>query len=121
MFKRIGPKCNREIELMGLGTVPIVEKNVDMDNYYDPPQENIHYLCFSSPEDIELLINNCSEEQWSKMSIACREWYKKNASTEGSFKTTMDIVKKMENGELEKKFNKKKENLLESKKNGNCK
>lgn len=115
-LRGFGPKCNREIELMALGTVPIVEKNVDMDNYYDPPQENIHYLRFSSPEDIELLINNCSEEQWSKMSMACREWYKKNASTEGSFRTTMDIVKKMQKGELEKKIKKKEESLLESKK-----
>jgi len=115
-LRGFGPKCNREIELMALGTVPIVETNVDMDNYYDPPQENIHYLRFSSPEDIELLINNCSEERWSKMSIACREWYKKNASTEGSFKTTMDIVKKMQKGELEKKIKKKEESLLESKK-----
>ena len=55
---------------MGLGTVPIVETNVDMDNYYDPPQENIHYLRFSYLKDIEILINNCSENQWSKMSIS---------------------------------------------------
>ena len=52
---------------MALGTVPIVEKNVDMDNYYDP-QENIHYLRFSSPEEIKNLIDNCNEEKWTKMS-----------------------------------------------------
>jgi hypothetical protein len=115
-LRGFGSKCNREIELMALGTVPIVEKNVDMDNYYDPPQENIHYLRFSSPENIELLINNCSEERWTQMSLACREWYKKNASTQGSFKTTMDIVKKMKKGELEKKIKKKEESLLKSKK-----
>ena len=72
-LRGFGPKCNREIELMGLGTVPIVETNVDMDNYYDPPQEKYTLFKFSSPEeDIEILINNCSEDQWSKMSIACR-------------------------------------------------
>ena len=115
-LRGFGPKCNREIELMALGTVPIVEKNVDMDNYYDSPQENIHYLRFSSPEDIEVLIDNCSEERWSQMSLACREWYKKNGSTEGSFKTTMNIVKKMKKSELEKKIKNKEESLLESKK-----
>jgi hypothetical protein len=108
-LRGFGPKCNREIELLGLGTVPIVEKNVDMDNYYDPPQENIHYLRFSSPEDIEILINNCSEERWTQMSLACREWYKKNASTQGSFKTTMDIVKNMGQNKLDTKY--KKENI----------
>jgi len=87
-----GPKCNREIELMALGTVPIVEKNVDMDNYYDPPQENIHYLRFESANEIKVLMENCSEEKWNQMSMACREWYKKNASIEGSFNTTMEII-----------------------------
>ena len=76
-LRGFGPKCNREIELMALGTVPIVEKNVDMDNYYDPPQENIHYLRFSSPEEIQNLIDNCSEDKWTKMSLNCRDWYKK--------------------------------------------
>ena len=69
-LRGFGPKCNREIELMALGTIPIVEKNVDMDNYYDPPQENIHYLRFSSPEEIQNLIDNCSEDKWTKMSLA---------------------------------------------------
>ena len=115
-LRGFGPKCNREIELMALGTVPIVETNVDMDNYYDPPQENIHYLRFSSPEDIELLINNCSEEKWTQMSLACREWYNKNASTQGSFKTTMNIVKNMGQDKLKGKIKETEASLLESKK-----
>ena len=69
-LRGFGPKCNREIELMALGTIPIVEKNVDMDNYYDPPQENIHYLRFSSPEEIQNLIDNCSEDKWTKMKLS---------------------------------------------------
>ena len=77
----IWTKCNREIELLALGTVPIVEKNVDMDNYYEPLQENIHYFRFNSPEEIPKIINNCSKKQWEQMSIACRrEWYKENGS-----------------------------------------
>ena len=126
-LRGFGPKCNREIELMGLGTVPLVETNVDMDNYYDPPQENVHYLRFTSPEDIELLINNCSEEKWTQMSLACREWYKKNASKQGSFKTTMDIIKQMDMGEnksiektktqkLQEKIQKTSNSILECKK-----
>tara|TARA_B110001452_G_scaffold85760_1_gene70092 strand:- start:6 stop:4607 length:4602 start_codon:yes stop_codon:yes gene_type:complete len=115
-LRGFGPKCNREIELMALGTVPIVETNVDMDNYYDSPQENVHYLRFSSPEDIELLINNCSEEKWTQMSLACREWYKKNASTQGSFKTTINIVKNMGRDKLKRKIKETEASLLESKK-----
>ena len=34
-----------------------------MDNYYDPPQENIHYLRFNSADEIKVLMENCSEEK----------------------------------------------------------
>ena len=46
-----GPKCNREIELMALGTVPIIDNNVNMD-YYNKPIENIHYFRINKPEEI---------------------------------------------------------------------
>jgi hypothetical protein len=96
-----GPKCNREIELMAFGTVPIIDEYVSM-SYYDPPQENIHYFRINQPSDIKNVINNCSKEQWIKMSTACREWYNKNCSLHGSFNTTMKIIndfsKKNENG-----------------------
>ena len=61
-------------------------------SYYDPPQENIHYFRIKQPSDIKNVINNCSKEQWIKMSTTCREWYNKNCSLQGSFDTTMKII-----------------------------
>lgn len=85
-----GPKCNREIEYMGLGTVPLVTPEVDM-TYYDPPIEGKHYLRIEKPEDINV-IDNISLEKWGEMSQNCLDWYERNASPKGSFDTTMHIL-----------------------------
>ena len=39
-----GSKCHREVELMALGTVPIITESVCIDSYMDSPQENQHYF-----------------------------------------------------------------------------
>ena len=92
-LRGFGPKCNREIELIGLGTVPIVATEVDMSNYYDPLIENVHYFRFNNVDDIKKIIENCDENKWTKMSNACIEWYNKNCSIKGSFMTTQKIIK----------------------------
>tara|TARA_R100000008_G_scaffold17216_1_gene8582 strand:+ start:2122 stop:4632 length:2511 start_codon:yes stop_codon:yes gene_type:complete len=86
-----GRKCNREVECMGLGTVPIVAPEVDM-NYYDSPQEGIHYFRASSPEEVKALVAGTSESDWKRMSDNCVEWWNKNCSRWGSFKTTKMII-----------------------------
>lgn len=98
-----GPKCNREIELMALGTVPIIDNNVNMD-YHNKPIENIHYFRINKPEEIVKIIDNCSEKQWTEMSNACIKWYNDNCSCIGSFNVTMDIINSLKkNKETEKK------------------
>ena len=99
-----GPKCNREIELMALGTVPIIDNNVNMD-YHNKPIENIHYFRINKPEEISKIINNCTKEQWTEMSNACIKWYNDNCSCIGSFNVTMDIINnpKENNKEIAKK------------------
>lgn len=86
-----GPKCNREIEYFGLGVVPLVAKEVDM-TYFDAPIEGKHYFRVESAASIPKIIEDCTEEQWQEMSRAGREWYKKNCSPDGSFKTTESII-----------------------------
>jgi len=86
-----GPKCNREIELMALGTVPIVTPEVDMQNYYDPPILGEHYFQVNTPEEIPEIIAQCSPKQWQKMSLNCRDWYWRNCSPEQSFHQTEKI------------------------------
>ena len=86
-----GPKCNREIEYVGLGVVPIVVPGVDL-TYHEPWKENVHYLRVNKEEEIHEKINSISENQWNEMSNECRLWYDRNASPEGSYKTTEMIV-----------------------------
>ena len=91
-LRGFGPKCNREIELLGLGTVPIVAHDVDMCNYYDSLIENVHYFRFTNVDDIKEIISTCTVDKWNSMSNACILWYNKNCSLQGSFKTTKYII-----------------------------
>ncbi len=88
-----GPKCNREIELMCMGVVPIITPLVDL-TYYNPLEEGKHYIRVNTPEEISNKIKNTTKEKWEEMSNNCIEWYEKNCSVQGSFNTTMEILKK---------------------------
>jgi len=94
-LRGFGPKCHREVELMACGTVPIITNDVDIDNYYNPPIEGIHYIRVSKPEDIPTKINAISVEKWQQMSNAGIQWYKENCSVEGSFNTTKKIIENL--------------------------
>ena len=86
-----GNKCNREVECMGLGVVPIVAPEVDM-KYYNSPEEGVHYFRVSSPEEAHSIINSQSEVGWKRMSENCIDWWNINCSTKGSFATTVKII-----------------------------
>lgn len=87
-----GPKCNREIELMALGTVPIVTPEVDMEGYFDPPKLGQHYFIARDPADVSRIVQSTTPEQWQRMSDNCRDWHRRNASVVGSFYQTMRLV-----------------------------
>lgn len=86
-----GRKCNREIELLALGVVPIITEGVDL-TYYNGLTEDVHYLKVNRPEEVQPLINSISDERWNELSRAGREWYETNCSPIGSFKTTIEII-----------------------------
>ena len=86
-----GKKCNREPEYMGLGVVPIVAPEVDM-NYYDSPEEGVHYFRVSCPEEVEQITSSISEAEWHRMSRNCIDWWHRNCSRKGSFDTTSRII-----------------------------
>lgn len=98
-----GPKCNREIELMALGTVPIVTPDVDMTGYFDPPQQGTHYLVAETPQQLRELIASVDEQEWQRMSHACRDWYLRNCSPKGSFYQTMRIIETVSTSSLVQK------------------
>lgn len=84
-----GKKCHREIECMAMGTVPVCSLDVDTENYVEPLKEGIHFLRAANPEEAKEKIAAVSQSTWEEMSAACRAWWQKNASIEGSFKVTM--------------------------------
>ena len=89
-----GLKCNREIECMALGTVPVLSLDVDMVHYANPPKKDVHYIQLHSfdPEDAKKQIQQISEEKWKEMSKAAHQWWKENASVEGMWLLTKRLV-----------------------------
>ena len=86
-----GPKCQRDIEYMANGVVPIFTWDT-FNDYHNPLQENVHYLYGRHPREVKEKIAATSKEKWQEMSDNCIEWFNKNCSIEGSFKTTMEII-----------------------------
>jgi hypothetical protein len=83
-----GKKCHREIECMAMGCVPIVAPEVDMDSYAEPPVEGTHYFRADDPLTAEALISGASNKDWAVMSAACKDWWRRNASVDGSWALT---------------------------------
>jgi hypothetical protein len=67
-FEGYGKKCNRDIELMALGTVMLRVPTLNVDSYYEPLIEGIHYINITKKEEIKLFVNNITEEKWTYMS-----------------------------------------------------
>lgn len=87
-----GPKCNREIELLAFGTVLLVAPGVDVENYYEPLKEGVHFIRVNGPDEVKGKISKVSKEEWMRMSKECVEWYRRNCSIEGSFNVTKTII-----------------------------
>ena len=84
-----GSKCHREVELMALGTVPIITPEVSIKSYMNPPEENIHYITAKTPDELKEKIQLISEEQWETMSLACFNWYQENVYSKNSMNTIL--------------------------------
>ena len=89
-----GPKCNREIECFAMGTVPIVAPDVDMDKYYIPPIEGVHYIRLKSfdPEEAKQTLAGIAQEKWFEMSAASKQWWSENASADGLWRLTKELI-----------------------------
>ena len=86
-----GPKCNREVEYLGLGVVPVITDRV-CTTYHDPLIEGMHFLRASTPKELQEAIQATSQPQWEYMSYHGRALYEKNCSRRGSYETTKRIV-----------------------------
>jgi hypothetical protein len=91
-LRGFGSKCHREVELMAFGTVPIITPEVEIKSYINPPQENIHYIKVSNPDEYKEKIKNISQEKWNEMSKTCIEWYKNNVNSNNAWITTISSI-----------------------------
>jgi hypothetical protein len=91
-----GRKCHREVECMAMGCVPVVAPEVDMTNYAEPPQVGVHYFRVSGPAEAAALVKSITPLRWAAMSAACRDWWARNASVDGSWQLTKRLVNSME-------------------------
>ena len=80
-----GSKCHREVELMALGTVPIITESVSISSYMDPPQENQHYIRCDNPIELREKVENISKDKWEQMSKSGYQWYQKNVYSKYSW------------------------------------
>jgi hypothetical protein len=87
-----GVKCYREIELMALGTVPIVTKGINTRSYAEPLQEGKHFFRVDSPPELKAILTSTTPEKWRQMSMACVEWYTKNVHSDHSWNTCIERI-----------------------------
>ena len=80
-----GWKCNREIECLALGVVPVCAAGVDMDNYAEPLVEGEHYIRLVGAD---AGWQEPDEATWRRMSAAGRAWWERNCSVAGSWEVT---------------------------------
>ena len=88
-LRGFGSKCHREVELMGVGTVPIVTPGVEIDSYADPPKEGVHYIRVSHPNEIRQKLSTISQTKWVEMSVACVEWFNRNLTWQNTIQTIL--------------------------------
>ena len=74
-----------------MGVVPIITPLVDL-TFYNPLEENKHYITAANPEEVKEKINNITKENWEEMSNNGIKWYEENCSIEGSFNITNKIL-----------------------------
>ena len=91
-LRGFGCKCNREIELMALGTVPIMGPLCDTESYNEPLVEGTHFLRANRPEDIPKLLLSVDPERWASMSEACKGWYTRNAHSSNAWTATLRTI-----------------------------
>ena len=87
-----GSKCHREVELMSMGTIPIVTPEVSIKSYDEPPIENVHYITAQNPAELKQKIDNISNKKWTEMSKNCHEWYMRNVHSKNTWNVTLNCI-----------------------------
>jgi len=91
-LRGFGSKCHREVELMAMGTIPLITEHVSIDSYYDPPIEGKHYIRVDSPEDARKKVEELPKEKWEEMSKACHQWYLDNVHSDNAWQRMINYL-----------------------------
>jgi len=91
-LRGFGRKCHREVELMSLGTIPIITQHVDIESYINPPIENVHFIRANEPIELKEKISKITKDEWTIMSQNCHKWYMENVHSDNFFKTTVTSI-----------------------------
>lgn len=87
-----GSKCHHEVELMAFVIVPVVTPDVSVSSYMEPLIENTHYNLVKSPDELKDKIEFIDEEQWTKMSSPCYEWYQRNVHSKNCWNNMIEHI-----------------------------
>lgn len=85
------PVCQREIEVLGVGCVPIYTTGVEWD-YYNKPIEGKHFLYCKSPEELNDVIEGVSEDRYMWMQEEGIKYFNENNSVEGMWNNLNKII-----------------------------
>lgn len=91
-LRGFGAKCHREVECIGLGTVPIITPHVNVTSYIDPLIEGKHFIRINTPDEYANKISQITQEQWEIMSRNCKEWFMKNVHSSNFWKNTIEYL-----------------------------
>lgn len=87
-----GSKCHREVELMAVGTVPIVTDRVTVESYMEPLVEHLHYIRANTPDELRNKIAACTVADWNRMSVAGHEWYMRNVHSTSAWNSMISHI-----------------------------
>jgi hypothetical protein len=87
-----GSKCHREVELLALGTVPLVTPGVTMSSYMEPLEEGVHYLRVDNPGDLRGVLDAMDADRWEVMSRQGREWFRRNCHSSSLLQRTLSSI-----------------------------
>ena len=80
------------MDMMALGTVPIVTKNVDTYSYISELKEGEHYISAITYKQLKRKLKGIDDEKWREMSESCKKWYKKNIHSENYWNVLINDI-----------------------------
>lgn len=83
--------CQREIEVMLLGCIPVFDKHVSIE-LYEPLVENKHYLLADNPEEMRHKINALTKDNIDYMLNEIQDYAETFLTPEGIWQSIIEII-----------------------------